>query len=111
MGPGPPKTAPGPPKMGPGPPETAPGPPENGTGTPGHCPSTPENGTRTPIYCEDVDECAERGEGPCERGLICLNTPGSFECHCPPPRAGTPGQGGVSSGAGAPRNLRRGGGL
>ncbi|XP_071275816.1 adhesion G protein-coupled receptor E5-like [Agelaius tricolor] len=114
--PGPPKTAPGPqkngtgtPKNGTGTPENGVETPENGTGTPENGTGTPENGTGTPengigtpengigtpengpIYCEDVDECAEVGEGLCGGGSVCLNTPGGFECHCPPPGRGPPG--------------------
>ncbi|XP_029862971.1 adhesion G protein-coupled receptor E5-like [Aquila chrysaetos chrysaetos] len=40
--------------------------------------------------CVDVDECAEVGKERCGGGKICFNTPGSFECHCPPGYADTP---------------------
>ncbi|XP_071656832.1 adhesion G protein-coupled receptor E5-like isoform X2 [Patagioenas fasciata] len=52
---------------------TPPGPPPPGTPPPGP----------PPLNCVDVDECEEEGEGLCGGGSRCLNTPGSFECHCP----------------------------
>ncbi|KAK1287516.1 Wall-associated receptor kinase 2 [Acorus calamus] len=33
--------------------------------------------------CEDIDECKKLGEYPCP-GNICINTPGSYKCICPP---------------------------
>jgi hypothetical protein len=33
-------------------------------------------------YCEDIDECYPYN--PCESGMECTNTYGSYECSCPP---------------------------
>ncbi|XP_053907715.1 adhesion G protein-coupled receptor E5-like [Cuculus canorus] len=40
--------------------------------------------------CDDIDECAEGGAELCGGGTVCFNTPGSYECHCPPGHVGTP---------------------
>ncbi|XP_066065338.1 adhesion G protein-coupled receptor E5-like [Chamaea fasciata] len=90
-GAGSPKNAPGPPENGNGDPENGTGSPKNGAGTRKNWTRIPGKMTHPPIDCEDVDECAEGGEGRCGGGSVCLNTPGSFECHCPPPGRGTPG--------------------
>ncbi|KAM9610646.1 adhesion G protein-coupled receptor E5-like [Morphnus guianensis] len=47
-------------------------------------------GRSTAAATRDVDECAEVGKERCGGGKICFNTPGSFECHCPPGYADTP---------------------
>ncbi|XP_033927993.1 formin-like protein 20 [Melopsittacus undulatus] len=43
-----------------------------------------------PLHCIDMDECMEGGSKLCGGGSICINTPGSFECLCPPGYSGDP---------------------
>ena len=48
------------------------------------CPVGYENvGTDTAPSCVDVDECA-RSLDDCDTNATCANTPGGFECSCPP---------------------------
>jgi len=34
------------------------------------------------FHFSDIDECSEQG-APCSPGLQCINTIGSYKCHCP----------------------------
>ncbi|XP_010273252.1 PREDICTED: putative wall-associated receptor kinase-like 16 [Nelumbo nucifera] len=40
--------------------------------------------------CQDIDECADPTKNDCKAPGICINTPGSYNCSCPP---GTEGDG------------------
>lgn len=36
------------------------------------------------LECEDIDECADSQVHDCPVDSLCVNTPGSFRCECPP---------------------------
>ncbi|XP_071657628.1 EGF-containing fibulin-like extracellular matrix protein 2 isoform X1 [Patagioenas fasciata] len=76
-----PAHSPAPPPAPPTPP-LAPPPPPLDTPPAENCPPgyepAPNGG------CQDVDECGGPGPSPCRPSQDCVNTPGGFQCRCPP---------------------------
>ncbi|KAI3864906.1 hypothetical protein MKW92_048022, partial [Papaver armeniacum] len=54
---------------------------QNGPGYHCKCSKGYEGNPYLPSGCQDVDECKEPHT--CGKGVICINTPGSYHCSCP----------------------------